>query len=110
VREGEEWLEQKVTAHIGAMPFLWLAVEDPPSRETQRGYIERHAIALLSGMNVSPDQQIDPSCRSWLGLFSDRENVRRSGLWNNRHVTDPYNPDFLDLLEHLVAIKDRGGA
>ncbi len=48
VREKEVPFEQLVSRTIGAMPFVWLAVNDPPGRESDRDYIERHAIALLS--------------------------------------------------------------
>jgi hypothetical protein len=30
------------------MPFLWLAADDDPGPSSQRAYIERNAIALLS--------------------------------------------------------------
>ena len=48
VRDGELALERAVSKVIRAMPFLWLAVDDEPGPQSQRGYIERNAIALLS--------------------------------------------------------------
>ena len=42
---------------IGAMPFLWLAVDDEPGAESLRGDIERNAIALLSNFGKQP---VDP--------------------------------------------------
>ena len=36
------------------------------------------------------------------GLHSDREPVRRSGLWNNRHVDEGYDPSFLDVTKERV--------
>ena len=61
--------------------------------------IERNAIALLSGYAESA---LDPPSPGWLGLHSDRKPVRRSGLWNNRHVDESYDPLFLDVLEELA--------
>ena len=94
VRDAERPLEKRVSAVIGAMPFLWLAVED-----SQRGYIERNAIALLSNFGKP---SLDPSSRGWLGRWSDRDRVKGSGLWNSNHVDEKYECKFLDILECAV--------
>ncbi|MCJ7555572.1 MAG: hypothetical protein MUP90_01510 [Gammaproteobacteria bacterium] len=99
VRQGELPLEQMVSAEIGAMPFLWLAINDEPGPESLRGYIERNAIALLSNYGK---HRIDPPSEAWLGNFCERERVRHSGLWNPSHVTETYDPAFLGDLEHLI--------
>ena len=99
VRENERPMERKVSAAIGDMPFLWLAVEDEPGPDSMRGYIERNAIALLSNYEK---KTIDPPSVSWLGCYSDRERVRKSGLWNSNHVDEAYDPAFLDCLEWLI--------
>ena len=93
-------LEQTVSRIIGEMPFLWLEVDDPPGPRSRRGYIERNAIAMLSGYN---GLCVDPPSDDWLGLHCPREKVRRSGLWNQKHVKDDYDPGFLPELEDLVA-------
>jgi hypothetical protein len=41
-------LELDVSTYIGAMPFLWIDVDDEPSPRSLRAYIERNSIALLS--------------------------------------------------------------
>lgn len=41
--------------------------------------------------------------KEWLGHSSDRERVRGSGLWNQNHVDENYEPGFLDGLQQLVA-------
>ena len=85
-----------VSRYIGTMPFLFLGVEDEPGPASERGFIERNTIALLSAYReASPD----PSSPGWLGGSSDRERVRLSGLWNNNHVDEAYAPSFLDLME-----------
>ncbi len=99
VKEREHPLEQAVSAVIGDMPLLWLAVDDEPGPTSLRGYIERNAIALLSNYGREP---VDPPSPKWLGHHSDREKVRESGLWNNNHVDESYDPAFLDRLESLI--------
>lgn len=98
--ERERELEILVSRYIGQIPFLWLAINDPPGPESLRGYVERNAIALLSNYNGRED--IDSSSKTWLGRLSSRERVTRSGLWNNIHVDEPYTPDFLVRFEKLV--------
>jgi hypothetical protein len=57
IRTGETGLECEVSKVIGAMPFVWLAVDDDPGKDSLRGYIERNSIALLSNYRKpqSPD-------------------------------------------------------
>ena len=98
-RAAEAPLECQVSGVINAMPLLWLAIHDPPGPESERGYIERNSIALLSNAQGPP---LDLPSQNWLGRHSDREKVIRSGLWNQRHVEDGYDPAFLDRLEQLV--------
>ena len=81
------------------MPFLWLSVLDAPGPESARRRIERGAIALLS--NTDSAAADGPSAH-WLGMHSDRRLVRTSGLWNNNHVDEDYDPAFLDEMEVLV--------
>ena len=96
VKSAEADLEARVSRYLGDMPFLWLGVGDEPGPASQRGLIERNAIALLSSYR---EPSPDPPSVDWLGRFSDRERVRRSGLWNNNHVDEDYDPSFLDILE-----------
>lgn len=104
IRAGETRLEHEVSKFIGAMPFLWLAVNDEPGEGTARGIIERHAIALLSNYGKPP---LDLPSLGWLGRHCDRERVRESGLWNSNHVDENYDPAFLDRFAQLVAIMER---
>ena len=63
-RTSEYPLERAVSDRIGAMPFLWVAVDDEPgASNSDRGVIERGAIALLS--NVTPPAT-DPPSPGWL--------------------------------------------
>ena len=99
VRVAEIELERLVSQTIGAMPVLWLAVDDDPGAGSERGAIERGAIALLSGWG---QDGIDPPSANWLGHACTRDKVRRSGLWINNHVDEAYDPAFLDVMERRV--------
>ena len=98
-RQAEGTLERLVSEHIGAMPFLWLRIDDPPGLCNRRGYIERNCIGLLSEFQRPP---CDPPSRHWLGFHCDRPKVRRSGLWNQQHVEGFHDPAFLDVFDALV--------
>lgn len=95
VKAAERDLECEVSKYVGAMPFLFVAVEDDPGPASARGLIERNAIALLSNYGRAA---IDPPSKSWLGHWSGRERVRVSGLWNNKHVDETSNSMFLAIL------------
>ena len=99
VRDREFELERVVSKAIGEMPLLWLGIGDAPGPDSLRGYIESHAIALLSHYGKPT---IDPPSRSWLGHHCDRAKVRESGLWNSEHVDERYDPGFLDTFANLV--------
>jgi hypothetical protein len=93
-------LERQVSRVIGSMWVLWLAIEDATGPESRRGYVERNSIALLSNYNKPP---LDPPSQGWLGHHSDRERVRKSGLWNQNHVEETCDPAFLETLDKLVS-------
>ena len=100
VRKGELALEREVSRVIGEMPCLWLSIEDEAGSGSLRGYIERNSIALLSNYR---EPAIDAPSQAWLGRRCNRERVRQSGLWNQNHVEETYEPAFLDRLEQLIA-------
>lgn len=100
VRKAELALEKEVSAFIGKMSFVWLAIDDDAGPDSLRGYIERNAIALLSNYGKAA---LDAPSTDWLGRSSDRERVRGSGLWNQNHVDESCAPDFLDTLDELVS-------
>jgi len=103
LKAGEAQVEQAVTRYIGAMPFLWLDVDDEPGPHSLRGIIERNAIALLSNCERP---SCDPASGDWLGQYSNRSLVRTSGIWNQRHVTEVHDPAFVEIFEKLIT----GGA
>ena len=99
VRARELELERAVSEEIGAMPFLWLAIEDDAGPDSRRGYIERNSIALLSNRGR---EAIDPPSGAWLGYHCNRKKVQKSGLWNSNHVEERHDPAFIDMLADLV--------
>jgi len=100
IKTDEFALECAVSRFIGAMPFIWLAIDDEAGPNSRRGYIERHSLAMLSNHGKAP---LDAPSPGWLGRHCDRPLVRSSGLWNSDHVDEDYDPAFLNELEHLVA-------
>jgi len=91
-------IEHRVSNHIGRMPFLWLAVPTRTDETSQRGYIERNSIGLLSNL---PGLQ-DPPSTTWLGHHAASLKVCGSGLWNVNHVEEGYEPEFLTLMRGLI--------
>ncbi len=100
LRKKEEHLERAVSAHIGAMSVLWLAIEDEASPSSDRAYIERNLIGMLVG-KMGP---VDPPSANWLGHFSLDERIRHAGLWNLDFLDYTYSSDCLDVLEAYVLI------
>lgn len=94
-------IEIAVSAFLAAMNFVWIGVDEEPSRGGLRGIIERNSIALLSNYHRN---QLDAASSNWLGRLSNRPLVRDSGLWNQRHVEEDYDPGFLDQFERAVDV------
>lgn len=101
VKEAEYPLECRVSDYIRNMPFLWVTIGDPASKNSRRAYIERNTIALLS--NHAKIDIVDVHSQFWLGQHSSNKDIRSSGLWNSRHVNETYDPDFLNELEHYIS-------
>lgn len=100
MREAERRIEVAVSQHIRAMPFLWLEVDDPSSKQSNRKLIEANAIGLLSNRGRPG---IDTPSPDWMGRWADHPAVRESGLWNVDHVDVAYDPGFLTLLAEYIS-------
>jgi hypothetical protein len=85
------------------MPVLWIEALDEAGPGSDRAFIERNAIALLS-RQCNP---VDPPGEEWLGRFSPAEEIRASGLWNIKHVQDQpathFIERFADFVEQTIA-------
>jgi hypothetical protein len=95
----EQALEAAVSMYIGQMPFLFLAVDDEPGPRSERAFIERNSIALLSNYARAP---LDSPSAGWLGRRCGREKVGQSGLWNTAHVDAAYDPSFMENMKSLM--------
>ena len=100
VRAEEFTIEKAVSAYIGAMQLLCVAVEDAPGPKSDRGVIEAGTIALLSNYDRPP---VDPPSARWLGRDAPSERVRSSGLWNVNHVRQHADPRAIEVLAEHVA-------
>lgn len=100
VGEVERPLEQAVSKFLAETTLLVLPILDGAEPDSLRGLIERNSIALLSS---STTDSVDKPSADWLGSYSNREKVLKSGLWNNNHVDETYDPDFLNVMESLVS-------
>ena len=100
VRGQETQFEQAVSTYLADMMLLYVAIGDGPTTSSDRGYLERNAIALLTSQ-IPPSDQPSPN---WLGHYSPEDRIRASGLWNLDYVGEPYDEYFLDVLaEHIDA-------
>jgi hypothetical protein len=93
VRDEEYILERRVSAYVREQPFLPVALDDEPGPDSDRAFVERNLIALLSNRG---DRSVDPRADCWLGRHSRSPEIRGSGLWNVAHVDEPYDATALD--------------
>jgi hypothetical protein len=91
--------ERRVSEYIRDLPFLWVDVDDEPGPESDRAYIERNAIALVSNYEKAA---IDARSDEWLGRESPSDKIAASGLWNIDHVEKAHETAFLDRLADAV--------
>jgi len=99
VRDEEYILERRVSSYIREQPFLWVNLDDEPSADSDRAYLEQNVIALLSNFDKQP---IDSREDGWLGRYSQSREIGESGLWNVNHVDEQYDSRVLNLLENAV--------
>jgi hypothetical protein len=104
IRNKEYPIEKRVSHHIRSMPFLWLEVDDEPSKHSMRAYLERNAIVLLSNyQKLRTASAIDPPSARWLGNRCANPAVVKSGLWNVNHVDSTgWDFEFLDTLDSFI--------
>ena len=95
----ESELEKLVSATLSRMQIVCVEVRDSPGPRSDRAYIERNAIALLSKVG----SRIDAPSDTWLGRSSAHPAVRKSGLWNVNYVDEPsWDPAFLEVFDYYA--------
>lgn len=97
-KENELFLENKVSEVLGEMRILWLAINDIASSESDRSYIEKNSIALLSTFKT----RLDTASCNWLGNYNTNKAISKSSLWNVNYVDDDYDPRFIEILDQYV--------
>lgn len=98
IRQGEQMLEQQVSRLIGAMNVIWLDVDDEAGPKSERAYIERNVIGLLSRIGLLQNIA-EPD---WLGHFSADWRIASTGLWNLNYIFYRPDPDFIDRITVAV--------
>lgn len=99
-KEIEREVERRVSDVIGKMEVLTLLVPGDASPDSDRAFLERNSIALLSTTGAYQD----PPFGGWLGFSSREPVIRRTGLWNLQHSEASFDPRFLDVLEEYVEL------
>ena len=87
-----------ISKYIGEMRFLWVNIEGEKSH-SERKRIEANAIALLSNRNKHP---INLPSKRWLGNYSAKREIRKSGLWNVQHTNNDHKSGFLEELKTRI--------
>lgn len=98
IQAAELELEKKVSEYIGNMSILWINVPDASGPASDRAFIEKNSIALLSG----PCGPIDMPSNKWVGNFGFNEAIRKSGLWNVNYVDYNYDERFLNMFAKYI--------
>ena len=75
------------------MPPPWLDVPDRAAPDSDRAFLERNAIALLSGAG----RQADPPGETWLGSYCPTDEITTTDLWNVAFTGHPFDDRFLDI-------------
>jgi hypothetical protein len=101
----EKELEYQVSKWMNSLLVSVLPIADLAGPASDRSFVERVTIGLLSGAGAC----FDPPSDGWLGLRSDKHIIRRSGLWNLDHVSSTADvTKGLDVMEDLVSAFEVG--
>lgn len=98
IREKEKYIEQLVSDYIGHLGVVVLDIDDMPCATSDRAYVEKNAIALLSSINSS----LNFSTLSWLGNWNPRYEIKNSCLWNINYINSDYDSNFLKIFEQYT--------
>ncbi|UFS75659.1 hypothetical protein LPB73_28020 [Tardiphaga sp. 37S4] len=88
--------------------MLWLDVSDAPGPRSDRAYLERNIIGLLSRANLLGTKR-QPNA-DWLGNESSDWRIAASGLWNLDHLFYRPAPEFLGVLEAYIDAMEPGAS
>jgi hypothetical protein len=91
-------LEQEVSRYMSNVRVLWLDVPDEPSAHSDRAFIERYAIGVLSRHRIVTGEM----STGWLGNCSESVEIASSGLWNLNHLYLAPHSDFIRVFAYYV--------
>jgi hypothetical protein len=95
----EASLERLVSTTICQMRILCVEVRDEAGPRSDRAFLERNAISLLSTVGAV----IDRPSRNWLGNSSPHPAINKSGLWNVNYVAErSWDPEFLEVFDYYA--------
>ena len=103
IRDAEVQLESEVSQYLRDLRVAYLPVLDEASADSDRSYIEKNSISLLTQGGA-----IDVPSANWLGNLSNSQQIRSSGLWNVNYVGDNYDSEFLNVFEKLIVRYEKG--
>lgn len=95
----EVGLEREVSRYMSNVRVLWLDIPDDPGPRSDRAFIERNAIGLLSRYRVASGE----TSASWPGNYSESVDIATSGLWNLNHLYLRPHLDFIKVLSYYVS-------
>ena len=98
VREQEADLERLVSSTIGRMRVLWLDIPDEPGPMSDRAYVEKGSIGLLSRMAILQPTKSE----QWLGNWSASNKISTSGLWNLNYLYSKPDSALVDVIGRYV--------
>jgi len=97
-RQIEESIEKEVSSYISNLKLLWVEINDASGPQSDRAFIEKNAIALLTANKPTKDLP----ATNWIGKFSPKECIRDTGLWNINYVGGDYDPSFIEIFTTYV--------
>ena len=84
-----DW-KSKFSNYISKLKILWLDINDASGPSSDRAYIEKNSIALLSTLN----HKLDIPKKNWLGNFNPHSSIVESSLWNVNYINTDYDKVF----------------
>lgn len=81
-RQTEADLEKKVSEYIRSLRIGIIPLDDESGPQSRRAMTEKALIGLFTESGILLELPSD----SWLGHYSPKEEIRRSGLWNIQHI------------------------
>ena len=98
IRAAEANLEIEVSRYVGGHRVCWLEISDDPGPTSDRAFLERNIIGLLSSANLL--RRIGIS--DWLGESSEDYRIALSGLWNLDHLFVKPHEAFIEVYQQYV--------